>query len=189
MESRVAVSVTREGGVIGYTLQATSLLEYAWSRSKSNSQIALFLTTLYSELGCSSLAMRAYKRLGIKQIQNTTLSYTMFDGIATMHPHPFPSGDNLQQRGVIEELRDQQKIYKYSPKQISNRIWTSFEQNNYNTVFELEEVKKALAYNVSAVRPMIESRRVSRLLEPKMWLTTSSFGYDILRKFLLIVVK
>jgi N-terminal acetyltransferase B complex non-catalytic subunit len=165
-----------------HLLQAAVLLEYAWSRSKSNSQISLMLTSIYYSLGCGSLAMRAYQRLGVKQIQNATLSHYMFDGISTFHPHPFTSDDSFPTRSVVEQLRDQQRIYKNAPKQISNKIWSSFEHNNYNTIFELEEVKEALAYNVSAVMSVIEGRKVSRLVQPSTPLTASSCGYDILRK-------
>jgi N-terminal acetyltransferase B complex non-catalytic subunit len=171
-----------ESPAVSHLLQAAVLLEYAWSHSKANSQIALMLTRLYSVLGCGSLAMRAYERLGVKQIQNATLSHYMFDGISTFHPHPFTSDDSSQQKSVIEDLRDQQKIYRNAPKQISNKIWSSFEHNNYNTVFELEEVRKALAYNVSALMSVIEIRKVSRLIQPNMPLTASSDGYDLLRK-------
>ena len=165
-----------------HLLQAAVLLEYAWEHSKANSQIVLLLTRLYSILGCGSLAMRAYQRLGVKQIQHTTLSHYMFDGISTFHPHPFTSDNSSQQRTVIDELRDQQKIYKTSPKHISNKRWSSFEHNNYNTIFELEDFKKALAYNVSAVMTIVESRKVSRLMHPNVSLTTSFGGYDILRE-------
>lgn len=165
-----------------HLLQAAVLLEYAWSHSKANSQISLMLTKIYYSLGCGSLAMRAYQRLGVKQIQNATLSHYMFDGISTFHPDHFTSDDSSPSRSAIEELRNQQRIYKNAPKQISNKIWSSFEHNNYNTIFELEQVKEALAYNVSAVMSVIESRKVSRLIQPNAPLTASSCGYDILRK-------
>jgi N-terminal acetyltransferase B complex non-catalytic subunit len=106
----------------------------------------------------------------------------MFDSISSFHPHPFTSDDSSQQKTVIDELQDQQRIYKTSQKHISNKRWSSFEHNNYNTIFELEEFKKALAYNVSAVRTVVESRKVSRLIQPNVPLNTSFGGYDILRE-------
>lgn len=179
----ISASEPLENPAVYHLLQAAVLLEYAWSHSKANSQIALVLTRLYSFLGCGSLAMRAYQRLGVKQVQNATLSHYMFDGISTLHPHPFSSDFASQPKSVIEELRDQQQIYKNSPKQISNKIWSSFEHNNYNTIFELEQVKKALSYNVSALMSVVESRKVSRLIQPNAPLTTSSHGFNILRKY------
>ena len=171
-----------ENPAVYHLLQAAVLLEYAFSHSKANSQISLMLTRIYYCLGCGSLALRAYQRLGVKQIQNATLSHYMFDGIATFHPHPFTPEDSSPTRSVIDELRNQQRIYKNAPKQISNKIWSSFEHNNYNTIFELDEVKDALAYNVSAVMSAIESRRISRLVQPGTPLTASSYGFDNLRK-------
>jgi N-terminal acetyltransferase B complex non-catalytic subunit len=163
--------------------KAAVLLEYAWSRSKANSQMSLMLTRIYYALGCGSLAMRAYKRLGVKQIQHATLSHYMFNGISTFHPHAFTFDDSSPARSVIEELRDLRAIYKSSSTQIGNQIWRSFEHNNYNTIFELEQVREALAYNVSAVMSVIESRKVSRLVQPNIPITASSHGYGSLREF------
>ena len=169
--------------ILYHRLQAAALLEYAWSRSRANSQLLLMLMRIYHSLGCGSLARRAYQRLAVKLIQNATLSHYMFDGISTFHPHSFSSEGSSPSRSVIEDLRDQQRIYKSSPNQVSNKIWSSFENNNYNTIFELEQVKEALAHNVSAVMSVMEARKVSRLVHPNTPLTTSSHGYDILRKY------
>ncbi|KAG0650585.1 N-terminal acetyltransferase B complex subunit arm1 [Hyphodiscus hymeniophilus] len=182
-DTPAALNESLDHPAICHLLQAAVLLEYAWSHSKANSQISLMLTRIYYSLGCGSLALRAYKRLGVKQIQNATLSHYMFDGISTFHPHPFTSEETSESRSIIEDLKDQLKIYRGSPKQISNKIWSSFENNNYNTIFELEQVKKALAYNVSAVMSVMESRKVSRVVQPNAPLTASSHGYDILREF------
>jgi N-terminal acetyltransferase B complex non-catalytic subunit len=171
-----------ENSAVYHLLQAAVLLEYAWSHSIANSQISLMLTRIYNSLGCGSLAMRAYQRLGVKNIQRATLSHYMFDGISTFHPHPFSSNNSSHSRSVIEELRDHQRIYESSPQQIRKKIWSSFENNNYNTIFELEEVREALAYNVSAVMSVMESRKVSRLILSTTPLNASSYGYDTLRK-------
>lgn len=171
-----------ETPAVYHLLQAAVLLEYAWSHSKPNSQISLMLMRLYTILGCGSLAFRAFQRLSIKQIQYASLSYYMFDGISSLHPHPFPSENSSPQRSIFDELRESQKIYKTSTKSINNKCWSAFEHHNYNTILELEEFKKALTYNTSAVMAVIESRKVSRLTQPNIALTTSSCGYDVLRE-------
>jgi N-terminal acetyltransferase B complex non-catalytic subunit len=166
-----------------YALQATVLLEYAWSHSKANFLISLLLVRLYSNLGCGSLAMRAYLRLGVKQIQHDTLAHYMFDGISSMHPHPFSSNpdDSSQRRSPIEHFEIQQKVYARSTDQISKNRWVSFEHSNYNSIFEFEEVGEKLANSLSAVMSVIESRKISRLAQPDIPLTASSCGGDILR--------
>ena len=165
-----------------HLLQASVLLEYAWLHSKPNSQISLMLIRIYAILGCGSLAFRAFQRLSIKQIQYASLSYYMFDGISSLHPHPFPSEDVSTQRTILDDLRETQKIYRTSTKSINNKCWSAFEHNNYNTILELEEFRKALAYSMSAVMSVIEGRKVSRLTQPSNPLTSVSCGYDILRE-------
>lgn len=170
-----------ENPAVYYLLQAAVLLEYAWSHSKPNSDISLMLTRLYTIMGCGSLAFRAFQRLSVKQIQYASLSFYMFDGISSLHPHPFPSESSGQERSVIDEFRHHQKIYKNSAQSINKQCWSAFEHSNYNTILELEDFKNALAYNNSIVMSVVESRKVCRLTEPNVPLGTSSCGYDILR--------
>lgn len=166
-----------------YILQATALLEYGWSRSKSNFQLSLFLLRLYQLLGCGSLAMRAYQRLALKQIQLDTLSYTMFDRISSQHPHKFnhqPDGSPLGD--LYDLLRQQQKLYRGARNQTSKNMWTSFKQGNYNSIFDIHEVSETLSRTLSGAMSVIESRKISRITNPNMPLDNIVDGYDILRE-------
>jgi N-terminal acetyltransferase B complex non-catalytic subunit len=168
---------------ISYILQATSLLEYAWTHSKSNFQISLLLIRLHCYLGCGSLAMRAYQRLSLKQTQFDTLSYTLFDRISSFHPHPFghsPDG-STQFKTAVEHLQKQQKLYRTARDHVTKNVWTSFKHGSYNSIFEIREVSETLSHTLSGAMSVIESSKVSRLTE-KTPLTAISGGYDILRK-------
>jgi N-terminal acetyltransferase B complex non-catalytic subunit len=168
---------------VSNVLQAALLLEYAWSSSKSNFQISLLLVRLYVHLGCGSLAMRAFQRLGVKQIQLDTLSYTFFDRISSFHPHPFGASlhDFSQFLSPVEHFRIQQKLYRTSSKLIRKNCWLSFENGNYNSVLELEEFEKNLSQSLSAAMSVVESKKISRLMKVHAPSDEFSYAYDILR--------
>lgn len=167
-----------------YLLQATLLLEYAWLYSKSNFQISLLLVRLYSILGCGSLAMRAFQRLGIKQIQLDTLSYTLFDRISSFHPHPFSNNihGSSQFPSPVEYLEKHQRIYAKTRDDVSKNRWTSLEYGSYNSIFQLKEFEDKIKHSLSAVMSVVESRKIARLTHPNDPLSPSSDGYDIFGK-------
>lgn len=160
----------------GNWLRATMLLEHAWSHSKSNFQISLLLVKLYSYIGCGSLAMRAYQRLNIKQIQHNTLAHVMFDQISTLHPHPFAhNADDLSILGSpLDQFREQQKFYSNAPIQINKNIWRAFQLGSYKSIFELTDFKEKLSNSMAKVTSIVEGRKVSRLAIPN---TLSTYGY------------
>ncbi|TQS36684.1 hypothetical protein Golomagni_02856 [Golovinomyces magnicellulatus] len=149
-------------------IQATALLEYAWTYSKHNFQISLLLIRFYSFLGCGSLALRAYRRLALKQIQLDTLSYTLLDRISTFHPHPYDQliDGMTAKNSPIDYLTKQDRLYQKITGQISSNIWLSFQHGSYNSIFEMREVSERLSRGLSAATCVIESRRISRLLVP-----------------------
>lgn len=165
---------------ISYILQATALLEYAWSHSKSNFQISLMLVRLYTHLGCGSLAMRAYQRLGVKQIQLDTLSYILFDRVSSFHPHPFSRNihGSSQFLSPIEHFEKQQNLYRKTRDHVSKNCWLSLENGSYNSIFQIKEFDESISHSMSAAMSVVESRKISRLTQPSVPLTTSSHGYD-----------
>ncbi|KAF8863346.1 hypothetical protein BDZ45DRAFT_583867 [Acephala macrosclerotiorum] len=166
-----------------YLFQATVLLESTWSRSKSNFQLSQMLIRLYSYFGCGSLAMRAFQRLFLKQIQLDTLSYTMFDRISTLHPHPIsdsPDGPS-KTRTLIEQLQKQQKLYKTSREHINKNTWLSFKHGSYNAVFEFREVTQKLSHSLSAVMSIIESNKIHRFTTNTVPATAVSRMHDLIQ--------
>jgi N-terminal acetyltransferase B complex non-catalytic subunit len=167
-----------------YILQGTVLLEYAWSHSKPNFQISLLLVRLYSMLGCGSLAMRAFQRMGVKQIQLDTLSYTLFDRISSLHPHSF--GRNVhgssQFLSPVEHLERQQMLYRKSRDHVSRNCWTSLEHGNYNSIFQIKEFEERMTRSMSAVMAVVETRKITRLIQPNVQQTTFSGGLDMFSK-------
>jgi N-terminal acetyltransferase B complex non-catalytic subunit len=174
---------------ISYILQATALLEYAWSHSKSNFQISLMLVRLYTHLGCGSLAMRAYQRLGVKQIQLDTLSYILFDRVSSFHPHPFSRNihGSSQFPSPIELFEKQQNLYRKTRDHVSKNCWLSLENGSYNSIFQIKEFDESISHSMSAAMSVVESRKISRLTQPSVPLTTSSHGYDDFSKSIYLI--
>lgn len=168
-----------------YLLQAAVLLEVASVPSRSNFQISLMLVRLYCYLGCGSLAMRAFERLSLKQVQLDTLSYVVLDRISTFHPHPFaqlPNGSD-KTRTPIEQLQKQRKLYQSAEEHTIKNVWLSFKHSSYNSVFEIREVQESLSRSLARVMYVVESTKVARLLEPKRPLAEISQEYDIIGMF------
>jgi len=130
--------------------------------------------------------MRAYQRLALKQVQLDTLSYTLFDRISSFHPHPFSHAPNgaTQFKSPIAYLQKQQKLYTDAQKQIAKNVWLSFKHGSYNSILEIREVSETLSHSLSAAMSVIESRKISRLIEPGASLNATSNGYGLLRKSL-----
>ncbi|CZS94560.1 uncharacterized protein RAG0_04512 [Rhynchosporium agropyri] len=165
-----------------YLLQAVVLLEVASVPSQSNFQISLMLIRLYRYLGCGSLAMRAFERLGTKQVQLDTLSYVLFDRISTFHPHHFaqlPNGSD-KTRKPIEQMQKQRKMYHWAKEHAIKNIWLSFKHSSYNSVFEIREVQDNLFRSLARVMSFVESTRIARLVEPKRPLSEVLQEFDIL---------
>ena len=167
-----------------YILQATVILEYARSHSKSNFQISLLLVRLYSVLGAGSLAMRAFQRMGIKQIQLDTLSYILYDRISSLHPHPFSNNIHgaSQFPSPVEHLEKHQNFYRKTRDHVNRNRWTSLEYGSYNSIFQMNEFEDKINNSMSAIMSVIESRKIARLMQPGVPLPASSEGYDIFSK-------
>jgi N-terminal acetyltransferase B complex non-catalytic subunit len=167
-----------------YILQAAVILEYAWLHSKPNFQISLLLIRLYSMLGAGSLAMRAFQRVGAKQIQLDTLSYTLYDRISSLHPHPF--SNNIHGASLfpspVEHLERHQNFYRKIRDHVNRNRWTSLEHGSYNSIFQINEFEDKINRSMSAVMSVVESRKIARLMQPGVPLAASSGGYDIFSK-------
>ncbi|RFU26712.1 hypothetical protein B7463_g9620, partial [Scytalidium lignicola] len=161
-------------------LQAALLLEYAWNHSKPNFHISLLLIRIYTRLGCGSLARAAYKRLGIKQIQHSTLAYTLFDRISSLHPHVFTDTDQVtaDEKDPLLELEKQQSIYQSSINNSRKSSWQALEFGNYEPVIQFNEFARRMGSSMSGVMSVIEHRKISRITQSKT--TSKSNGFHVL---------
>ncbi|KAL3417865.1 hypothetical protein PVAG01_10875 [Phlyctema vagabunda] len=170
------------GKAASYLLRAALLLEYAWSHSKANAQISLLLVRIYTQLGCGSLAMRAYQRLGLKQIQLMTLSYTLFDRISSLHPHPFVhlQDDGAKIASPSNQLQNYLKVFKRFEGQVNTNIYKAFEHGNYDSAIQLFNAGFTIKHSLAVVSCFIELRKINRVLHPNDVLDLATDGFDML---------
>jgi len=165
-------------------IQAAALLEFAHSKSPANPQILLLLIRLYSVLGAGSLAMRAYNKLNVKQIQGDTLGYMLFDRISSLHPHPVQ--DNVTGSPEVldpaAKLTKLQSIYRNFHDQITSNCWRSFEAGSYDSIFQLMEAHDKLSRSVGCAISVVELRKILRLTNPQTVFDKEGQGYDLLGK-------
>jgi N-terminal acetyltransferase B complex non-catalytic subunit len=166
-------------------IQAAAVLEFAHSQSPANPQILLLLIRLYSLLGAGSLAMRAYNRLNVKQIQGDTLGYMLFDRISSLHPHPVQDNEkgSAEVLDPAAKLAKLQSIYRNFHDQITSNCWRSFEAGSYDSIFQLMEAHDKLSRSLGCAISVIELRKILRLTDPNATFDKNSQGYDLLGKF------
>ncbi|KFY04476.1 hypothetical protein O988_00742, partial [Pseudogymnoascus sp. VKM F-3808] len=149
-------------------IQAAALLEFAHSKSAANPQILLLLVKLYAMLGAGSLALRAYHKLNIKQIQGDTLGYVIFDRISSLHPHPVQDEIN----GTAQTLDPAANIASVQRM--------SFEAGSYDSVCQLDNASDKLSRSIGTAITVLEHRKIVRMTDPNAVLTKQSQGYNLL---------
>ncbi|KFY28541.1 hypothetical protein V493_02880 [Pseudogymnoascus sp. VKM F-4281 (FW-2241)] len=163
-------------------IQAAALLEFAHSKSAANTQILLLLVKLYSLLGAGSLALRAYNKLNIKQIQGDTLGYIIFDRISSLHPHPVQDEINgtAQTLDPAANIASVQRMYGNVRGQINNNNRRSFEAGSYDSVCQLVNASDRLSRSIGAAITVVELRKIVRITDQNAVFTRESQGYDLL---------
>ncbi|KFZ13020.1 hypothetical protein V502_06820 [Pseudogymnoascus sp. VKM F-4520 (FW-2644)] len=163
-------------------IQAAALLEFAHSKSAANTQILLLLVKLYSLLGAGSLALRAYNKLNIKQIQGDTLGYIIFDRISSLHPHPVQDEINgtAQTLDPAANIANVQRMYGNVRTQINNNSRRSFEAGSYDSVCQLVNASDRLSRSIGTAITVVELRKIVRMTDQNAVLSRQSQGYDLL---------
>jgi N-terminal acetyltransferase B complex non-catalytic subunit len=152
-----------------YLLQAAALLQFLSSRSRHNFQAILILVRLYGLLGACSLAMEAYPRLSIKQIQNDTLAHNIFSRISTLHPHQvvgfnhLEKGDRDPSLGLLKALM----VYGKSATQIPDLAKIALEKGSVDQVEGFLEFADRVRNSICRVMWSVERRRIARLTRTK----------------------
>ncbi|KFY55521.1 hypothetical protein V496_06983 [Pseudogymnoascus sp. VKM F-4515 (FW-2607)] len=163
-------------------IQAAALLEFAHSKSAANTQILLLLVKLYAFLGAGSLALRAYNKLNIKQIQGDTLGYIIFDRISSLHPHPVQDEINgtTQVLDPAANIAQVHRMYGNVRTQINNNSKRSFEAGSYDSVCQLENASDKLSRSIGTAVTVVELRKIVRMTDPNAVLSRQSQGYNLL---------
>ncbi|KAI0670373.1 actin cytoskeleton organization protein [Trametes maxima] len=107
---------------------AAALLEYGLARSKKSYQMRLHLIRIYRLLGAPSLALEHYRAIGVKQVQNDTLSHFILSRASTFSLSS--TGDLTYTTECLESSR----IYLSNSEETAEFIVRAFGGEKYSQI-------------------------------------------------------
>ncbi|EWC46167.1 hypothetical protein DRE_04545 [Drechslerella stenobrocha 248] len=156
---------------------AIVLLEHLLSKSKHNFTALLLLVRLYSIIGALSCATVEYQRLGIKQIQNDSLSHHILTRLATLLPFSISAAAKLLHHtdmadvglhvpanptDSLEMYDISLRLYKNANRTNPEMISLAFKNDAYGQIKDMVLFEKRVSTSISACHFEIERRRVLR---------------------------
>lgn len=103
------------------------VLSYAARRSQHKYQIRILLINIYRLLGASSVALKHYRALGVKQIQNDTLSHLIAERGST-----FAIDSDLD--GIVPQIQTASAWYSTGIAEAREMPVKAFNLERYNKV-------------------------------------------------------
>ncbi|KAG6898362.1 hypothetical protein C0992_009037 [Termitomyces sp. T32_za158] len=113
-----------------YLFNAVTLLEFALTKSKQSFQARLALIRLYRLLGAPSLAVDHYRAMGIKQVQNDTLSHFILSRASTFSLAS--TGDLTLATDCLESTQ----IYLSNSQETADFVVRAFQGERYSQIPE-----------------------------------------------------
>ncbi|KAL2867944.1 MDM20/NAA25 family protein [Aspergillus lucknowensis] len=147
-------------------IRAAAILERLIVDSPHNYQGLLLLVRLYLRLGAGSLALKAFSKLSVKQLQFETVAHNLFTRLATIHPHSAPPIEGAEykdfnpQSAFVQALNFYRSADVTSTKNRSNGLEYGSYVNTQGTI----ELQKRLKQSVSRRMWALEVKRVQRLV-------------------------
>ncbi|KAG6810186.1 hypothetical protein H0H92_012950 [Tricholoma furcatifolium] len=109
---------------------AVTLLEFAQTKSRQSFQFRLLLVRLYHLLGTPTLALEHYRAMGVKQVQNDTLSHFLLSRASTFSLAPV--GDITWSSECLESTQ----IYLSNTQETTDFIVRAFTTEKYSQIPE-----------------------------------------------------
>ncbi|KAG6917964.1 hypothetical protein DXG01_017148 [Tephrocybe rancida] len=143
-----------------YLLDAVTLLEFALLKSKQSFQMRLLLIRLYRLLGAPSLTLDHYRAMGVKQVQNDTLSHFLFSRASTFS---LASTGDLT---LATECQESAQIYHNSSQELADFIVRAFTEEKYSQIPEFIKFEKHLDNSLQRDIVKVEHLRMRISHEP-----------------------
>ncbi|KAJ5907744.1 hypothetical protein N7495_000426 [Penicillium taxi] len=147
-------------------IRAAAILEHLLCDSPHNYQALLLLVRVYLLLGAGSLALSAFSKLAIKQIQFSSISHYLYTRLATIHPHSAPPVD-----GALVTNFDPSKALLAALKFFSKSDFSTMESRSnalskgtYLNAQGFINLGDSLKRNICRRMFVLEVRRIQRLL-------------------------
>lgn len=145
--------------------RASAILHCVLSSSKHNYDALSLQIRLYSLLGCAAPATKCYSQLCIKNMQNATLSWLLYPGLSTLHPHPFPRPPSNEAMAMdpLSNLKIALSWHHGAENINQDSIVDMLEHGQYNMALDALDLRDSLGQGYSKIIVWCELRRLQRL--------------------------
>lgn len=147
-------------------LQAAALVENLLIRSPHNYEALLILVRVYLLIGAGSLALKAFSKLSVKQMQYETVAHNLFTRLSSIHPHCAPPFEGCERKDFDPQaaLKLALTFYRKSePSSVVTRM-TGLEYGSYLNVEGSVELYDQLQNSICRKMWALELRRIQRLV-------------------------
>lgn len=147
-------------------IHAASILERLLLDSPHNYHALLLLSRVYLLLGAGSLALKAFSKLAVKQVQYETVAHNIFTRLATIHPHSAPPIEGAEykdfdpQAAMVQALSFYRNAHRTSERNRANGL----NYGSYTNVEGTIELQTRLKDSICRKMWALEARRMQRLV-------------------------
>ncbi|KAF2098508.1 hypothetical protein NA57DRAFT_56172 [Rhizodiscina lignyota] len=151
------------------TVQAFYLVHDMLYFNPRNYNARVLLIKLARTLGLVSVAMENYQELGIREIQNETLSHLLFNRISWIHPFEVSGPERRKLDGMIADpYKGLGKVltwYDVACEKINGFLGADIDNYRYDKAVEFYNLKSGLQNSLWKQMAAIERRRIARLTD------------------------
>ncbi|ODQ82061.1 hypothetical protein BABINDRAFT_160259 [Babjeviella inositovora NRRL Y-12698] len=159
MNCALLLDEAEEGKFVESAAKCLVLLEAAAKADHHEPHLRIWLVKLYSFLSCSSLALKHYDVMNIKQMQLDLLSHHLLG----RHSSTINFSDNL----MLEKLEQLNKFYPQTAYEIQHFTNEAFEKGSYNKIVLMVDLGNKLVGSVNKMIAAVESIKLGKLLGNK----------------------
>ena len=162
------VGIDRETGASPNTalIQAAAILEQLLVKSPHNYEALLLLVRVYLILGAGSLALRAFFKLSVKQMQYETVAHNLLTRLSSIHPYPASAVEGLEQKDADPQtaFKTALNFYRNSETATTYSRSTGLDHGSYSNVEGSINLHKSLKHSICRKMWALEARRIQRLV-------------------------
>ncbi|PWN50628.1 hypothetical protein IE53DRAFT_86224 [Violaceomyces palustris] len=137
-----------------HLLAAAGVLEFALKKSKKGYALRLLLVKIYLLLGCYDLASKHYSQVGVKGIQNDTISHFITDRASL-----FALGPDATKE-IENNFKASTAIYRENAKETPEMVTKAFQFDTYSRIEEFIEFGEAVERSTQRQVSRVESLRI-----------------------------
>ncbi|KAL2852865.1 N-acetyltransferase B complex non catalytic subunit-domain-containing protein [Aspergillus pseudoustus] len=146
-------------------IRAAAILERLIVDSPHNYQGLLLLVRLYLRLGAGSLALKAFSKLSVKQLQFETVAHNLFTRLSTIHPHSAPPTDGAEYKDFNPQSAFVQALNFYRSADLTSTRQRSkgLDYGSYVNVEGTIELQRRLRQSVCRRMWALQVKQTQRL--------------------------